>query len=173
MLLARRTVLLGAAASVAGCGFHPLYVPTEKGYAAGEDLQAVYVDVMAERQGQLLRQALQRRFAGTDEGVAKKYELYGGLSIAAESIAIQRDTSSTYTRLTGTANWALRTMAVPPVPLTQGSTRMIDGVNILDNQYFGADLETEEVYRRIAENCADQITLQVATFLRHRAQAAT
>ena len=113
MLLTRRTALLGAASALSGCGFHPLYAPTDKGVSAGEELQAIYVDVMAERAGQLLRQALQRRFAGTDEGVAKKYELYGGLSIATEAIAIQRDTSSTYTRMTGTATWGLRTMAVP------------------------------------------------------------
>lgn len=173
MLLTRRTAVLGAASTLAGCGFHPLYAPTSNGVSAGEELQAVYVDVMAERQGQLLRQALQRRFAGTDEGVAKKYELFGGLAISTEAIAIQRDTSSTYTRITGNASWGLRTMAVPPVPLTQGNSRVLDGINILDNQYFAADLETETVYRRIAETCADQITLQVATFLKRRAQAAT
>ena len=50
---------------------------------------------------------------------------------------------------------------------------MLDGINILDNQYFAADLETETVFRRIAESCADQITLQVATFLKRRAQATT
>ena len=46
---------------------------TSRGGMVTEELQAIYVAVMAERSGQLLRQALQRRFEGTGGGVAKKY----------------------------------------------------------------------------------------------------
>ena len=166
--LTRRAGLLGAASVVAGCGFHPLYAPVGAGGSAAGELRAIYVGVMGERDGQLLRQALQRRFAGTDEAVKKKYELVGGLGIAGESIGIQSDSSSTRIRLVGTGYWVLRDLSPAATVLKTGSARIVDGVNINDQQYFALDLESEAVHRRLAESIADQITLQVASFLRQR-----
>ena len=171
MVLTRRASLIGAASALAGCGFHPLYAPTERGGYVGAELQAVYVAVMAERQGQLLRQALQRRFEGSGGGVAKKYELTGGLGISGEAIAIQRDTSSTRLRYIGTATWSLRELNLQQTVLTNGTARALDGYNINNQQYFAATLEGEAAQRRIAETCADQITLEVASFLKRRLAA--
>ena len=56
---------------VAGCGFQPVYMPTASGKAgvAQRELASVYVPIIPERPGQLLRQALQERF-GNDSGDA-------------------------------------------------------------------------------------------------------
>ena len=170
--MTRRAGLVGAMSALAGCGFRPLYAPMSRGGVVSEELQAIYVAVMAERSGQLLRQALQRRFEGSGSGVAKKYELYGGLSISAEAIAIQRDTSSTRVRLIGTANWGLRMLNVAQTSITTGTARSIDGYNVNNQEYFAAELEQGTAFRRIAESTADQITLDVASFLKKRAEAA-
>ena len=168
-MLTRRLALVGAASALAGCGFHPLYGPVGAvSGSVGGELQAIYVAVMGERDGQLLRQALQRRFAGTDESVHKKYELTGGLGISGEAIAIQRDSSSTRTRLIGTGTYVLRELNQAATVLKTGSVKVIDGVNINDQQYFASELEQEVAHRRIAESAADQITIQVAAFLRQR-----
>ena len=50
--------------------------------------------------------------------------------------------------------------------LARGSARAIDGLNILDQQFFAADLENEAVQRRLAEQIADQIVLQLAAYFR-------
>ena len=172
MRLTRRAVLVGAASCLSGCGFHPLYGPMAGGGRVSDELQAIYVAVMAERSGQLLRQALQRRFEGTESGVAKKYELTGGLGIAAEGVAIQQDSSTTRMRFIGTAPWTLRMLNVEQTVLTSGNARAIDGLNVNDQQYFALELEQAAAVRRIADTVADQITLEVASFLRKRAEAA-
>jgi LPS-assembly lipoprotein len=172
MNLTRRAALAGAASTLAGCGFHPLYAPTSRGGLVSEELQAVYVAVMAERAGQLLRQALQRRFEGSGSGVQKRYELIGGLGISAEGIAIQQDTSTTRFRYIGNAPWTLRMLNIEQTTLTGGNARAMDGVNVNNQQYFALELEQAAAFRRIAENVADQITLDVASFLKKRAEAA-
>lgn len=173
-LLGRRAAVLGCGAALAGCGFHPLYAPASSGMAgpASAELAAIFVPAYAERSGQLLRQALQQRFEGTGTGTAKKYELIASLSINADAIAIQRDSSSSRVRLIGLAPWTLRTLSLEHPVLAQGTSRVLDGYNILDQQYFAADLENETATRRIASTLADQITLQVGTFFLRRATAA-
>jgi LPS-assembly lipoprotein len=172
MTLTRRAALIGAASTLSGCGFHPLYAPTSRGGLVSEELQAVYVAVMGERSGQLLRQALQRRFEGAGGSVAKKYELTGGLSVAGEGIAIQRDSSTTRFRLSANAPWTLRMLNVEQTVLTTGNAHVIDGLNVNNQQYFAVELEQAAAVRRMAETVADQITLDVASFLKKRAEAA-
>ena len=173
-LLGRRAVLLGGGAALAGCGFRPLYAPAGSGLAdpASADMAAIFVPPFAERSGQLLRQALQQRFEGAGTGTAKKYELTAFISISSDAIAIQRDSSSSRVRLVGSAPWMLRELSLERPVLTQGSSRVLDGYNIINQQYFAADLENETATRRVASALADQIALQVGSFFLYRAQAA-
>ncbi len=159
---------------LAGCGFRPLYMPEgASGSIAANELAAVYVPVMAERSGQLMRQALQQRIEGSGTGIAKKYELVAPPAISGEGIAIQRDNSTTRVRLNGSANWTLRQLDVARTVLATGAARAVDGFNVLNQQYFAADLENEAAQKRLVESMADQVTTQVAIFLRRRAVAAT
>ncbi len=169
----RRLVLLGAGAGLAGCGFRPLYAPAAGGAPgpAAAGLAAVYVPVLPERSGQLIRQALQQRFDGAGSGVAKRYELEVGHAIASDGIAVQRDSSTTRVRLIGTATWVLRTLSLARTPLVTGSARVLDGYNILNQQYFAAELENEAAVRRIAQALADQITLKVGSYFLQAAPA--
>jgi len=172
--LGRRATLLGGCATLAGCGFRPLYAPAGSGMAgpASAEMAAVFVPVFPERSGQLLRQALQQRFEGSGTGTAKKYELTASIVISSEAIAIQRDSSSSRVRLIGSAPWVLRTLSLERPVLAQGSSRVLDGYNIINQQFFAADLESETAVRRVAATLADQITLQVGSFFLHRATAA-
>lgn len=171
MMLGRRLVLTGAASGLAGCGFHPLYGPLAKGGTIMPELASIYVAVMAERSGQLLRQALQQRLEGAGSGVAKQYELIGSLGVSAEGIGIQADTSTTRVRMNGTAGWSLRQLDPKQTVLTAGTARATDGYNVNNQQYFAADLEQSAAVRRLADTIADQITLDVAAFFRKRAES--
>ena len=170
--LTRRAVLTGAAVGLAGCGFHPLYGPLAKGGTITPELASIYVAVMLERSGQLLRQALQQRLEGAGSGVAKQYELTGGLSVSAEALGIQQDTSSTRVRMNGAAGWSLRKLDLKQTVLTSGTARATDGYNVNNQQYFAADLEQSAAVRRIADTVADQITLEIAAYFRKQADAA-
>ncbi len=165
----RRLVCFGSLTTLAGCGFHPVYMPTASGKpgVAQRDLASVYVAIIPERPGQLLRQALQERF-GDDSGTPSAYDLKVSFSIAGEGIAIETNDLATRVRLSGNAAWTLLAHDAKRTPLTSGSARAIDGVNVFDSQYFAVDLEIEAKQKSIAENVASQIASQLAIWFRRQ-----
>jgi LPS-assembly lipoprotein len=164
-MIGRRGVLgfggLGLASFVSGCGFHPLYAPGSTQLAA---MQAVYVDIIANRSGQLLRQALQARLAGADGDVPKRYTLSVQFAEASEAISVQSDNSVTRLRDVGRASWALFPLGVGNGELARGNVRSVDGFNIIDEQYFYMDLSEEATQRRLADALADQIVTGLGAY---------
>ncbi len=172
-MIRRRLLALAAGSALSGCGFQPVYMPTASGKAgvAERELAAVQVNIIPDRPGQLLRQALQRRLEGAGSSVARRYDLAVGFGIEGEGIAVQPDSIATRMRLTGGANWTLIAQDPGRTKLTSGYARAVDGYNIFSAQYFTGDLENEAITRRLAEALADQITLQLATYFRKQAAA--
>ena len=170
----RRMLSLGACAALTGCGFEPIYMRTASGRPgpAQRDLAAVNVAIIPDRPGQLLRQALQERFGSDAGNVPARYNLAVGFSIAGQGINILQSSIATRVRMIGTANWTLTGVDGGPA-VTSGSAKAVDGFDVLDQQYFAADLSTEQIQRRLASQLADQITLQLAVFFRHRAAVAS
>jgi LPS-assembly lipoprotein len=158
---------------VGGCGFQPVYMPTASGNAgvAQRELQSVNVAVIAERPGQILRQALQQRF-GSDDGTPAAYDLHVIFGIYGEAIAIETNNIATRVRMTGNAQWTLTARDPTRSTLTTGSARTFDGLNIFNEQYFASDLETEAVQQRMADALAQQIATQLGIWFRQRAAKA-
>ena len=159
--------MLGTMA-LSACGFHPLYAP--RGATASgpqQELAAIDVSLIPDRPGQLLRQALQQRL-DHDSAVAKRYTLEVSFGVAGDAIGIQRDSTSTRVRQVATATWSLKALDPAHTLVTNGTARALDGVNIIDQQYFAADLEGETATKRITETVADQITLQIASYFARR-----
>lgn len=171
----RRLLALAAGTSLSGCGFQPVYMPTASGKpgVAQRELAAIQVAIIPDRPGQLLRQALQERLEGSDTGVARRYDLNVSYYIAGEGIAIQPDSNVTRIREIGNAAWSLIAQDPGRTKLSSGYAKAVDAINILDSQYFAADLENETVQRRLAAALADQITLQLAAFFRKRVAASS
>lgn len=165
-----RAATLAFALGLAGCGFHPLYAP-----ASGDaesptqaDLSAITVGQIPDRTGQLLQQALQQRFERGGLGLAHRYDLTVNYAIGEQGIAIQPDTSTTYQRVIGTASWTLTAEDPARTTLVSGKAKAVDGYNFINEQFFLATLEDEIVRGRIAQEIADQITLQLSNyFTRH------
>ena len=168
--LARRSLVVGMAAAVSACGFHPVYAVRNGTSPAQHALGLIDVALLPDRAGQLLRQALQQRLANPGEALAKRYELSVAYGITSDSIAVQQDSTTSRIRQTGTANWTLKMLDPSNTLVTSGTARTLDGVNVIDQQYFEADLASEAALRRIADAIASQITLQLASyFARHEA----
>lgn len=168
----RRVLVLGAGVVVlSGCGFQPVYMPTASGTAgvAQRELNAIEVDLIPDRPGQELRQALQDRLELGNDGVAHRYDLKVGFGVSGEGIAVQPDTIATRIRMIGTATWTLVAKDPGRTQISHGFAKAVDGFNLLDEQVFAADLSNEAIQKRLAEALADQITLQLATFFRKRA----
>jgi hypothetical protein len=171
--VSRRWICLGSLTALAGCGFQPVYMPTasDKAGPAERGLSSVYVEIIPERPGQLLRQALQERF-GDDSGTPSSYDLHVTFGVGGEGIAIETNDIATRLRLTGNATWTLVGHDAKHTTLTSGSAKALDAVNIFDSQYFAADQEVEAETKRIAENIATQIATQLAVWFRQQAAKA-
>jgi LPS-assembly lipoprotein len=166
---------LGSAGALAGCGFQPVYMPTASGQAgpARRELQTINVNLIPDRPGQLLRQDLQERLADDSGQAPFRYDLEVRFTISGEGIGIEQDTVATRVRMIGHASWKLRERNEAQTQITTGDARAMDAVNVIDQQFFEADLDTEQVQKRIASAVADQIALQLAAFFRHRAAVAS
>lgn len=168
-VLSRRVLVAsGLAALLPGCGFEPLYASRADGTpsVAQSDLAAVSIGLISDRQGQLLRQALQDRFERQGAGVAHRYDLSVAFSIAQEGLGVQPDTSTTYMRVTGIASWTLRAQDPKHTTLSNGTAKALDSYNIINNMFFAAELEYEMIQRRLADTLADQITLQLSRYFK-------
>jgi len=165
MIPASRRLMMTGLLGLGGCGFRPVYAPPAAGGTAfSQVLSQIYVPVLPERSGQLLRQALQARLDGPGDVPVRQYELIPVLRIATEAIAIQRDNSTSRMRVDATASWVLRALTPTRPVVAQNSTRMLDGYNIINQQFFAADLESDVVQRRVVTGLADQIVLQLAAY---------
>ncbi len=158
-------LLLGLSA----CGFHPLYAdapPVPGGRATAVQLDGIYVALIPERTGQLLRQALQARL-DQRSGTPRTLQLNVVYTIEEESIGVQPDNSTSRTRAVARAAWTLTRPSVPGSPVvTSGAARSLDGFNTVNEQYFFSVLENENAQRRLADAIADQITAQLASYMR-------
>lgn len=170
----RRLLTLTACGALSGCGFQPVYMPTASGNAgpAQRELAAIQVALLPNRPGQLLRQALQDRLELGSSGVPRRYDLTVSFWITSEGVAVQTDNTSTRVRMIGNARWSLEAQDPGHTKLSGGHARSVDAFNVLDTQYFAADLESEATYKRLADAVADQITMQLAIFFRRRAAVA-
>jgi LPS-assembly lipoprotein len=167
-------MLAGLGWLLAGCGFSPLYARGESGRPSPvvRELGAVSVDVIGERPGQLLRQALQQRLEGDGSSTSRRYALSVSYGISGEGIGVRQDTIVTRLRLIGRASWALRAEDPAQTVLTRDQAQAVDDVNIFNEQYFALDLENEAAQRRIAETIADHIVSQLAAYFRRRSNIA-
>jgi LPS-assembly lipoprotein len=154
-----------------GCGFHPMYGSAGGGAMgpAETGLAEISIGPLYERSGQLLRQALQERFERGGTGLPRRYDLTVAYGLSGDAIAIEPDSSITRERLYGSPNWTLAAQDPQHTTLATGTARALDGYNVLDEQVFAADMESEAVQARMAEAIAEQITLQLAAWFNKHA----
>ncbi len=157
--LTRILCLAMALVPLNACGFKPLYGNYSQTQAK---LAGINVNLIPDRTGQLLRQELQRRLLGTSPG-AVRYNLDVALTLHTDVAGILASNSvATRQRLSADASWTLHDAANPKITVASGTANASDAENILNQQYFAADMETDAVNGRLMEMLADQITAQLA-----------
>lgn len=165
-LLKTSGILLGIAMMLSGCGFKPMYGKSAN-LDVNDELQKIYVPVLSDRYGQLVRQSLQQNLAGAGPEDPKTYQLDVSPSLTEEAIDIHYDNSSGRARMIGKAHWTLKTISIEPVVLAQGDAETMDGYTVTYEQYFAQSLNDETAQGRVAKNLADEVTQQVATWFRN------
>ncbi len=157
--------VLPLVAGLGGCGFRPVFDKTAAHGGASAALAQIEIAPIGERGGQLLREALQRRFEGTGAVSHKAYELVVSYRLDGEGVGIEFGTSSpSRVRLTGTASWRLIALDGEAHTLATGFVKSTDGYNTIDPQFFYSDLQSEQTIRRISENISDQMLLEVSAY---------
>lgn len=166
----RRAGLLGALGLLGGCGFRPIYaegVPAAAGGDIASDLAATRVALIPDRQGQMLREALNQRL-GNRSGAPARQELRVAISITRQAVGIRQDETASRLRASAVAAYILAPLPAGE-PLTTGRSYAVDAFNIVNNQYFASQLSGEQVDRRLAERLAEDIVTQLAAFYARRA----
>jgi LPS-assembly lipoprotein len=182
--LSRRAFLLLPLAGcgvlpLAGCGFEPLHAPRAGGVPGApgdarlaEELAAVRVANIPERNGQVMRRNLERRLEGDRAGAEARYELRAAVFFTSELLGYRRDGAISRVRLLATVQWVLTTRDDPPVIVARNQARTLDAYNIPDLQFFAADISREDMERRLIEELSDQVYLGVVAAMRRRVAAA-
>jgi LPS-assembly lipoprotein len=161
--------LAATTASLAGCGIHPLYAPNAFGgddanAAVQQHLREVQVGFIPDRDGQLLRYALQDRLEAGQTAEITRYDLIIRYNISSIGLGLLNDNTTTYARIIAVAAWSLNAQDADRTVLTKSVSQAVDGLNSFDNQPFAQDLEVEVVHKRLANALADQITLRLAHY---------
>lgn len=149
--------------ALAGCGFTPVYGGAH-GKATSAALDSVKIDRIPDRPGQLLQQALQQDFYTDGQPVQELYLLTVNYSINQLGQGIQADSSSSRTRFSAVAAWRLAPIGKPSQTLATGSATAVAALNIIDQQYFAVNLETQTVNQELANQISAQVTAQVAAW---------
>jgi LPS-assembly lipoprotein len=166
-----RRSLLAASGAVAlpGCGFRAIHATGGAGPSAdvARELSALRVARVPERNGQILRRALEERFATT--GTQARYDLRVGVSFAAEIEGYRRDGTPSRVRYVATAPWSLYTLATPAVLLASGTERTFDAYNLPENQFFASDNSRDAMERRLVEQLAQDVAQRLSVYFVTRA----
>ena len=165
MLLNRKYIIALALLALSGCGFSPLYAGPQ-GKQASAALETVQVQNIPDRPGQVLHQALQEDFYRNGQPIQALYLLSVNYSINQTNEGIQEDSSASRTRFDAVANWRLSPIGAPSQTLTSGRATARNALNIIDQQYFATNLETQTIDQQLANEISAQITTQLAAWFR-------
>ncbi len=160
---------LGAALSLAGCGFHPLY--TERAGPHTEVRQAlasVYVGTIQDRMGQQMRNMMVERLTPDGEPSAPRYRLNITLTRVMGGINFQKNATASGGEMTLSAQWYLNDNKTGRL-IRSGALSSTDSVNYLGPRYASVSAE-RDAESRLLTDMADMITDQVAVFVESRHQ---
>lgn len=165
MSLNHKKIGIFAFLTLSGCGFSPLYGGPQGGQASAA-LENVQVQTIPDRAGQVLHQALQEDFYRDGQPVQTLYLLSVNYSINPIGEGLQEDSSTTRIRFDAVAHWRLSPIGQPSQTLISGDARAMNALNIIDQQYFSAVLETQTIDEQLADQISAQITAQLMSWFR-------
>lgn len=163
---AAAALLIGASLVLAGCGFRPLYGERSAASISAPELAAVQVDLIPNREGQLVRNALLDKMQPRGPAARPLYRLTVGLSIGRESFGLRTDDTATRGSLTMSAGYVLTDLASGK-PVLNASSRAVSSYNILDSD-FATVISENDAIRRTANEVSEEIKTRVAIFLSSR-----
>jgi LPS-assembly lipoprotein len=153
---------------MSGCSFHPLYGtpgnPDQKSNVA--ELQQIRVDTIADRAGQLLRNALIDQLQPEGVPPPPVYELIITYNEGQADLGLNNNATTTRGQLTFSANFKLRDIADGKSE-TSGSAQEIVGYNIQYSE-FGTIVSRDDAEQRAVRALADNIAARLAFYFENK-----
>ena len=161
-------VMLGV---LTACGFRPLYGDRSASSVSSDELSAVQIDLIRDREGQMLRNELLDKFQPAGAAPKPLYGLTIGLSTQKVGLAINPDETSSRANLIMTASYTVRDLSNGS-NLFKGISRSYVSFNVLDSEFATTSSENDAT-RRAVVDLTEQITTRVSVVLADRKAAAS
>lgn len=157
--------LLCVAMTLSGCGFKPLYGQNATSASTRPDtvsaLSAIAVKNIPNRDGQMMRTALERRLnVKGDHSV--KYHLVVNLKQSVQKLAVERNAFATRANLSLTATYNLVRIS-DGLQLTAGKPHTVASYNVLASDFATLSAQAD-ARKRAIENLADDIRARLAIY---------
>ncbi|HYE49835.1 MAG TPA: LPS assembly lipoprotein LptE [Azospirillaceae bacterium] len=152
--------------ALGGCGFKPVYGTGASAPVQGQGVQAalaqVSIDVIPDRNGQVLRNLLIDRFYGQGRPENPDYRLAVALTAAKEDLGIRKDATATRARVRLVADYQLIDTKTGKT-LYRTFSRAIVSYNLLEAQY--ATLVAEQnAYERALTELSEDIRTRLSLY---------
>jgi len=150
------------AATLCACGFQPIYTRQDSSSNAAVELQKVQVNLINDRMGQKLHNALLDRLNPRGRPAKPEYYLDVRMSTSKVNLGIQRDDTSTRAKLTIIATYSLKNREKDT--LFKSVSRSVSGYNIVDSDYATQSAEFDAIDRSVRV-ISEDIRARLAVFL--------
>ena len=147
-------------AAMTACGFQPLYGEKTSSAVTNTELSAVEIDLIRDREGQMLRNELLDRFQPRGAALKPLYRLSIALTQQKVGLAIRPDETGSRANLIITANYTIREIADGKV-VFNGISRAVTGYNVLTSDFATTSSETDAI-RRAVFDLSQQIATRVS-----------
>ncbi len=154
-------LIVVALLSLGGCGFSPVYAKNDSQPAMQAQLENVEVGMIADREGQRLRNALLDQMGSTTAASAgQRYFLrIYNLRQDDQAFGVRKDASATRGDITVTADMELIDTQTNTVVLKR-ALRTRGGYNRMDNLY-GAQVSKEDTTDRLLDEMAERAVTEL------------
>ncbi|MBF0166258.1 MAG: hypothetical protein HQL45_01405 [Alphaproteobacteria bacterium] len=144
-----------------GCGFHPLHGTGGQRSATVPELSAIKINTIADRTGQMVRNALLDRLTPTGEPQKPRYLLQVTMNESKQSLGILKDETSSRANFVLTASFAL--IDLKGQTLYSASTSSQASYNIL-NEHYASTASERNARDRTTTEVADAIYIQLSSY---------
>lgn len=146
---------------LAGCGFHPLY----GGARLQPQLQSIYVEPVAERDGYELRNTLINLLGADGQVRGKAYRLQITLNESNRGVVFRNNATITRYNDTLTVNYVLSDSQGKEI--TRGTQSSLASFNVAPSPYATLAAQ-QDSDKRAAQDLAERIRTDLAAFFRRR-----
>lgn len=159
-----RTAGLSAAALwVAGCGFRPVYGTGAAGYDVMDELEATKIEIIPNREGQILHNYLLDNFNPRGRPVRPRHLLTTSVSLGGGGVGTQLDRTTVRTQLVVNASAELTVDG----KTREFTSKAVSGYSTSESIY-ASTIARQGAIERAMETIAEDLRVQIATFFEKR-----